>query len=48
MIVTKNYIWGKTYWNVTFSINMIVWFGATFKEFGGVCPKGENDEEYFQ
>ena len=30
-----------------FSINMIVWFGATFKDFGGVCPKGENDEEYF-
>jgi hypothetical protein len=30
-----------------FSINMIVWFGSTFKKFGGVCPKGNNDEEYF-
>lgn len=30
-----------------FSINMIVWFGATFKEFGGICPQGNNDEEYF-
>ena len=30
-----------------FSINMIVWFGSTFKEFGGICPKGSNDEEYF-
>ncbi len=41
------YMGKKTISMLRFSINMIVWFGATFKEFGGVCPDGNNDEEYF-